>query len=177
MEKIICPLCKKEYETIQMNCSGCGYPFTATEKEKSVFIAQQIIKKNSIKDTKDRVKTVRIMLWFLGQLFIINLISDLIHNDIDLFNILGLLIMGLFFLFCGFLSYKYPLHSILLPLIILTVFHLTTILLLDVSTFLHLLLPKIVIHVFLIIGLIFVIKAEKLKKESLFLSNQKFNTQ
>lgn len=42
---IKCPTCKTDYEVQPEKCNKCGYPFSATDKERSHFIAQQILNK------------------------------------------------------------------------------------------------------------------------------------
>ena len=45
---INCPNCKTNHNTEPEICTECNFPFNATDKEKAIFIGQQIMKKSSI---------------------------------------------------------------------------------------------------------------------------------
>ena len=70
-EIIKCPTCKTEFEAAIDNCDSCGFPFAGTDKEKSVFIGQQIMKKGKISETKKSINQTRIVLFVIAAFYII----------------------------------------------------------------------------------------------------------
>ena len=175
MEKvIICPNCKSNYEIEPPTCSTCGFPFNGTDNEKSLFIGQQILKKGKISDLTDQIKIARIILWFIGGLNI--LLSFLIFNfnpmrEIYIFG--GLFFLGLVFIGFGFLTYKKPFISILIPLIMLLLFY-TMGAIAEPNTLFQGILWKFFFLLGLIYSLVSIIQAEKIRKESDYLKEQKY---
>lgn len=169
---LICPTCKTVYEIQPERCPKCGFPFSGTEKEKSIFIGQQILKKGKVTDTRDRIKRARIILWVIGG---INILFPMIFPDnyptdlVIIFNI----IIGFVFIGFGFLTYNKPLISILIPLIILVLFYISNAII-DPSTIVKGLLWKVLILTGLIYGLVSIIEADKIKKESRFLKEHDY---
>jgi len=172
-EKIICPSCKTEFEKQPEVCSNCAFPFAGTEKEKSIFIGQQILKKGKVSDTKDGIKRARLILWIIGGL---NIVSPFFiyntHSTGAIFIIVGI-ILGLIFIGLGFLTYKKPFISILISLILLLLFY-TIDGLANPSILFQGIIWKIVFLSGLIYGLVSIIQAEKIKKESEFLKKQNY---
>ena len=83
-----------------------------TEKEKAVFIGQQILNKGAVTETKDRIKTARIILWIIGG------VNILLAFFVDPLLGRSTIITGLIFIGFGFLTYKKPLISVVIPLIL-----------------------------------------------------------
>ena len=175
MDKIItCPTCKTEFEIQPEICKKCRFPFTGTEKEKSIFIGQQIFKKGNVSDTTDRIKKARIILWVIGG---INILSPfLIYNNDPLQGIYIItgIIIGLIFIGFGFFTYKKPFISILIPLILLLLFYIIDALA-DPITLIQGITWKVIFLSGLIYGLISIIQSEKIRKESEFLKEQNYN--
>ncbi len=170
--KITCPVCKTNYDNEPEKCLKCEYPFNGTEKEKSIFIGQQIFKKETISEAKAHIKKARIILWVIGGLFLL-MSGFLAYNGMPSASFLGGLILGGIFLGFGFLSYKFPFISILLPFIILFLFY-VTMAIIDISTLLQGLIWKIIFMTGLGYALFSMIQAEKIKKESKFLEEHDY---
>jgi hypothetical protein len=172
-ELIVCPTCKTDYESQPENCKKCGFPFSASDKEKSVFIGQQILKKGNVSDTKDRIKRARIILWVIGAINIVSPFLFYNNNSLQgLYIIMGVF-LGLVFIGFGFLTYKKPFVSILIPLILLVIFYVAAGIV-EPITIIQGLIWKVLFLSGLIYGLVSIIKAEKIRKESLFLKEQNY---
>lgn len=170
---IICPTCKSNYENQPQICTKCGFPFNGTEKEKSLFIGQQILKKGNVNDTKDRIKLARVILWIIGGLNILTPFIFYNNNPArEVFIITGL-VLGLIFIGFGFLTFKKPFISILIPLIILILFY-TIAAIAEPITLFQGIVWKVVFLSGLIYSLISIIQAEKIKKESEYLKEQNY---
>ncbi|MCD4724127.1 MAG: zinc-ribbon domain-containing protein [Bacteroidales bacterium] len=170
---IICPTCKTNYEIQPETCTKCGFPFTGTEKEKSIFIGQQILKKGNVSDTKDRIKRARIILWIIGGLNILSPFLIYNNNPLQGIYIITGIIIGLIFIGFGFFTYKKPLISILIPLILLLLFYIIGAIAEPISL-IQGIIWKVIFVSGLIYGLISIIKAEKIRKESEFLKEQNY---
>jgi hypothetical protein len=161
---VICPTCKTNYDVQPQICAKCGFPFMGTEKEKSIFIGQQIIKKDDLVSAKERIKIARIILCIIGGISIVNGFS----SSSGVAVIVGLIFIG----FC-FLTNKKPLISILIPLIVLLLgYTVQTIISLDLLF--RGLLWKIVFLTVLVSTLVSIIRAEKIRKKSEFLKEQSY---
>jgi len=175
MEKvIICPNCKSNYEIEPPTCSTCGFPFNGTDNEKSLFIAQQILKRGKISDASDQIKKARIILWFIGGFLILVSFLNLIKNPMREIYIFGVLFfLGLLFIGFGFLTYKKPIISILIPLIMLLLFY-TMEEIAEPNTLFQGILVKFFFLFGLLYSLVSVIKAQQIRKESDYLKEQKY---
>lgn len=167
---IVCPTCKTNYETEPETCPKCGFPFSGTEKEKSLFIGQQILKKGKVKDTKDVIKRARIILWVIGGLNL--LISPIYYGGEPVLVIIGL-ITGVLFIGFGLLASVKPFISILIPLILLILAY-TTSAIINPDQFYRGILWKFVFVGVLVYALVSILEAEKLKKESSFMKEQDY---
>lgn len=167
--QIICPTCSSRYETAPTQCGKCGYPFAGTQQEKSVFIGQQILKKGKVSDTSKRVQRARIILWVIGGL---NLLGAFLLNADPIDTVAGLIVAGVFIGF-GFLTYKKPFISMLIPLIILLLNYALAAVD-NPITLVQGLLWKFIFIGSLIYGMISVQEADRLKKESKYLNEQKY---
>jgi hypothetical protein len=165
-----CPTCNTYYDVQPQCCATCGFPFLGTEKEKSVFIGQQIVKKGHIADTKKRIKVARIILWIIGGVNTIMALFFILQNN--LYRGIEVLLVGLLFIWFGFYTCKKPLISILIPFVLLLLSY-TANAIVAPALLLDGLLWKVLSLLGLLIALVSVIKAEKLKKESEFLKAQK----
>jgi hypothetical protein len=146
-----------------VTCSVCSFPFTATDTEKSKFIGQYIFRKGVIKDTDTTIKRVRILLWSIG---IFNIVFPYIafSNDPDLNYIASLyIIWGVIFIGFGFLTYKKPLISVLIPLIIPILFNVYIAIVEPLLIFRWKIWRSAIIGV-LLYSLISIIKAEKIRR-------------
>ena len=172
-EIIKCPNCKTDYETTPDQCANCGYPFAAGDKEKSQFIARQIMKRGKIKDTRNSIRSARIILFIIASINIIfPVIISLTRPVHEITLVLGL-ITGLVFLVFGFTAKKYPFISVLIPLIFLViVYGLSAIA--DPSSIMRGILWKIIFLSILIYSLVNIIQSEQIKSESKHLAEKDY---
>lgn len=173
MEPITCPNCKTIYETETTTCEKCGYPFNASEKEKSIFISEQIMKKSTVSDAKDSIKTARKILWIIAAVnFIVPFALYLQNYYFTLYLIIGI-VTGLLFIGFGFLTYKEPLAAIIIPLSLLLISYI-----IQGIINMEMLFQGFVVKAFYLVGLVYgligIIQAEKTKKESAYLSEQNY---
>lgn len=170
---VVCPVCKTAFSEQPLNCNTCGFPFSGTEKEKSLFIGQQILKKRTVSDTKDKIKRARIILWIIGGM---NLVAPFVAYANapaqNVFIVAGI-ILGLIFIGFGFLAYKRPFISILIPLILLVLLHLAAAIA-DPSTLIKGIILKVLFIGGLVYGLAGIIESEKIRKESEFMQKQQY---
>jgi hypothetical protein len=167
--QIKCPTCKTEYAQQPETCWNCSYPFSGTDKEKSKFIAQQILKKGQISDTKDSIRKARIILFVIAAFSIV--IPFIRYANVPFGSIMIVLsvFIGLIFLFFGFMAQKKPFISILIPLILLVLFYLIEFAIEPLSLFKGILWKALFVGG-LVYSLINIRKSEKIKGESQHLS-------
>jgi len=162
-----CKICKTDYEILPQTCQKCGFPFAGTEKEKTAFSVQQIIKKGHIEESKKHIKIARVILWIIGGF---NLVSSFFYSE-DSVTMITAIIIGLIFIGFGFYTYKKPFISILIPLSFLLLVH-TIIAIIEPATIFQGLILKIIFLFLLIYALVSVMKTRKMMKESEFLKEQ-----
>lgn len=170
----VCPGCKTENDKEINNCAQCSYPFNATKAEQSKFIGQLILKKSTISEAKTKIKRARIALWVIGAYFIFNTLFSFMFISFDLLPIvyyLPLIFFGIIFIGFGFLTYRLPALSIIIPLVLLASYWILNAVL-DTNSILSGLFFKVAIVMILGYALISVFQAQKLKKESSFLNLQ-----
>jgi len=168
-----CPTCKTDYEVYPDNCIKCGYPFSGSDKEKATFVGQQILKKGSISDTKDRIKRARTILWIIGAINVLSAFVLYNNSPLQIVYMITGSIIGLIFIGFGFLTYKKPFISILIPFILLLLFY-TINAIINPFTLFQGLIWKVVFISGLTYGLVSIIQAEKIRKESAFLNEQNY---
>ncbi len=103
---LVCPNCKTNFESKPDLCRSCGFPFKGTDKEKSVFIANQIMKKGKISDKKKRIKISRILLWVIGVFCMIYPLLSFRNTSEASFYFILYYTVALLFIAFGFLTYK-----------------------------------------------------------------------
>ena len=168
-----CPVCKTDYPDSPELCGKCGFPFAGTDKEKSSFIGQQILKKGKITDTQDSIKRARIILWVVGTLNILSCFFFNARDPLYLYYVVAGAAIGVIFIGFGFLAYKKPFLSILIPLVLLLAVYLLQIVD-DPGTILEGIVWKVIFLSGLSYGLINIIRANKIRKESEFLEGQAY---
>ena len=168
-----CKTCKTEYETMPEICSNCGFPFKGTDKEKSHFVAHQILKKNIIKTTKESIKKARTVLFLIGGFNILIPLFKYLNGQYDGIMLFLSIIIGLIFLLFGFTAKYKPFISILIPLSLLSIFYLL-ITIIDPTTLFNGIIWKFIFLGSMIYSLNSIIKSEKIKKESIHLSTKDY---
>lgn len=164
-----CKNCQKEVTPNESICSRCLYPLQGTDKEKASFIAKQILQKGDVTDAFEGLKKARIILFGLGAINLIYL-SISWFKDADIIGSIFNAILAIFFIGCGFLSFKKPALAFLLPLTITGLYYL---LIFIVSPFS--LLSGLLWKVIIISGLAYAFastrKANKALKENKYLAS------
>jgi hypothetical protein len=162
-----CPNCNSTVDTHVDNCLKCRYPFSGTEKEKSLFIAQQIIKVGHIDDAKGSLKTAKTTLFVIG---VVNILLTFFSATSPI--VLGLSIfIGSVFIVFGFIVEKKPFLFLIIPLALLLLFYIGDALV-DPMTLVRGVLWKVIYVTALVYAVIRVKRAEKIKKESQYLGRQ-----
>lgn len=169
----ICPTCKAEYQQQPNVCHYCGYPFAGTEQEKSHFVAHQILKKGTISDTKDSIRNARTILFVIAGFNIVFPFFRFANTQFGGIMIAFSMLIGLVFLFFGFMAKRKPFISILIPFILLVVFYLLD-LWLSPATFGRGIFWKVLFVGGLIYSLICIKKSDRIKTESSFLASKDY---
>ncbi len=172
-ELITCPTCKTNYETQPEKCNNCGYPFLGTDKEKSHFVAHQILKKGEISNTKDSIKKSRTILFVIAGFNIIVPFFRFNNHEYAGFMIGVSIFIGLIFLLFGFLAKKKPFISILIPLILLVSFYFIDALI-EPATLIRGIIWKILFISGLVYSLISIKKSDRIRAESTFLASKDY---
>ena len=66
-----CKICKTEINEDLAVCNVCKYPLKGTDKEQAIFVAKQVMQKSDVKESIERLKKSRIILFILGAFYII----------------------------------------------------------------------------------------------------------
>ncbi len=172
---IKCPGCKTEYENQPEKCNRCGYPFGGSDKEKSHFVAQQIIKKGKLADTKESIGITRAILFVIAGFNIVFPFFNFADVNVQHDNSACALsiFIGLVFLICGFTVKKDPFISILIPFILLILSYAINAII-EPSTLFNGIIIKLFFIGSMTYSLINIIKSEKIKKESEFFANKDY---
>ncbi|SDL06095.1 hypothetical protein SAMN05421823_104269 [Catalinimonas alkaloidigena] len=166
-----CPTCQTAYDLPPDACQHCGFPFAGTEKEKSVFIGQQILKKGTISDTREHIQRARTILWIIGAItMVLAFVQDAPDGISQTFH----LVLGAVFVGFGFLTYKKPFLSILIPLLLLAGYYIA-LALVEPAVLMQGVTRRIVFLGGLVYALVSIVRAEKARKESQFLKGHQYN--
>ena len=161
-----CPTCKTVYESEVDICSKCGFPFHGSDKEKSSFIAQQIIKVGHIEDAKKSVTSARNILLMIGAF---NIILSLITKNIGII-IVGSII-GIGFIVLGLIVKKSPLLFLTIALSILLLLYIADAVQ-DITSLSRGLIIKVAYLTSLGYAIVRVKRAAGFTRESEYLSNK-----
>lgn len=165
-----CPVCQTNNMISAEKCVSCVYPFDASKSEQSKFIGQLILKKSTISEASTKIKRARIALWVIGGYFILSsIISILMVNNFPIAFILPNILFGILFIGFGFLTFRLPVISIIIPSVLLLAYW-VLMAVLDTNAIIRGILFKIVIIMTMGYALVSAIQSQKLKKESDFLS-------
>ena len=170
---IKCPTCKTDYESQPDKCNNCGYPFNGTDKEKSHFVAHQIMKKGKISDTKDSIKRTRTILFVIAGFNIVIPFFKFANAQYGGLMIAMSIFIGLIFLVFGFTAKKKPFISIIIPLILLIIFYVIDAII-EPTTLIRGIVWKILFIGSMIYSLISIIESEKIKRESEHLATKDY---
>jgi hypothetical protein len=172
-ELIKCPTCAVQYEHQPEKCDSCGFPFAGTDTDRSRFIAQQILKRGKISDTKDSIKKARTILFVIAGFNIIVPFFRYTNVQFGGIMIAITVFIGLIFLLFGLLAKKHPMVSVLVPLVMLVFFYAVEGIVSPGTIFRGLLWKAIFIGG-LGYALYNIIEAEKIKRESRHLASNDY---
>jgi hypothetical protein len=161
-----CPNCYSVFDSEIEKCTKCGFPFAGTDHERSVFIGQQVMKVQSIDDARSSLLHARTVLFVLGGLSIISALSAA-----TTFEQVFLGVVGAVFVAFGFMVQKNPIVFLTIALGLLLLFYLADAIA-EPITLVKGLVWKVIFVGSLVYAIIRVRRAEKLKSESDYLSNQ-----
>ncbi len=163
-----CKNCKTEVLNDSPVCEICNYPIAGSESEQAEFIAKQVIQKSDVKESIERLKKARLLLFILGAFYVIGSLIPIINKG-ALSIVIGVII-GLMFIGFGLLTFKRPKQALLIPLVIIVTYYI--ILLLVMPEYLWRgVLWKIIVLTGLSYGYFGVRKSDKILKENKYLAS------
>ena len=110
-----CSYCKNPIKESDEFCPSCKFPLKGTEKEKSIFIGQQILKKDTIKKAIGARKFAKYIMIFIGLWYVLYPMINLFSNNYTIGDLIQLFI-GLIFIVLGLISNKTPQFSLLIAI-------------------------------------------------------------
>lgn len=123
MEKAHCPSCHKVYTSDMRpdTCYDCDFPFLGTEKEKSVHIGQNLLKKNVISDASSAVKRATNLLLVLAAIYLFSAAwaEFTTPNGLEIIDLIIYAWLVVCFIFCAALLSKSPIVFSVIPLVAL----------------------------------------------------------
>lgn len=163
-----CPNCKEICDTKADKCASCGYPFSGTEAEKSTFIGDQVLKVGRLEvDAKDTLRNAKLTLFIIGGM---NIILSFVMITSPITLIISVII-GLAFIVFGFFVEEEPLLFLVIALVLLLLLYVGDAVF-DPAMFMKGILWKILYVTTLIYGIIRIRLADKIRKESDYLSQK-----
>ena len=172
-EKIKCPNCKSLFDEQPVECFECGYPFSGSEKQKSIFIGQQIMKESEIEKTKKTIRKSQNILYFIGAFSVIVSLFKTITESYSALAFAVDAFLGMAFILLGLLAKKQPFIFILTALALLLLVYT-----LQAINNPHTLYQGVLLKLFFIGSLIFSLtsikKATQIQKESIYLSKNSY---
>ena len=165
-----CNVCKSGYSEGTSHCAICRFPIDGSEKDQVKFRAKLVMQKSDVVYSFKSLTKARIVLFLLGTFFLVMsfIIFNRLGGKIDIFLNIGI---GIVFIGFGFLSFKKPKLSLLIPLCIIVLYYIL-IALIDLTLLWQGLLYKVIILSGLGYGFFSVWKADKILKENPYLAEQ-----
>ena len=164
-----CPVCQTENDESNEHCINCNYPFSASQKERSKYIGQMIVKKSSINEANTKIKRARIVLWIIGGFFILGAVLQLFQPfTLPLLYYAPNVVLGLVFIGFGFLTFRLPIIATIIPLILITAYW-VFLMSQDMTLFFKGILYKIATFVILVYAAYAAVEADRIRKENNFL--------
>lgn len=163
-----CKNCNTQVDENITTCKICKYPIGGNEKEQASFIAKQVMQKGDVLESIKRVKTSRMILFFLGisNTILLFFVSDITLSTQYIISLsIGLLLIGF-----GFLSFKKPKIALLIPLCLYLAYYLF-LLLINPMYFFSGIAWKIIIVMGLSYGYLSVLKSDKILKNNKYLAS------
>lgn len=162
MTEIKCPNCKEEVSQVEIECTNCSFPLAGTEKEKAIFIGQQIANKSKIGDAQESQSKTQKILYFTGAFQLFNAFRAY-NGNLETSDIVFFIILGSLFIVFGFLSSKKPILFISLALGLILCYY-ALLYFINPQLIFQGIVWKIVIIAFLIYGIYSAFEEKRLKK-------------
>jgi hypothetical protein len=94
-----CSYCKININEAYDFCPNCKYPIKGTEKEQSIFIGQQILKKGTIEDANIVRKNASYILLIIGIVNVVSTIFWHLQSRMHMIDLIVGLFVGIVFIF------------------------------------------------------------------------------
>lgn len=111
-KKYQCNYCKNPISDSNEFCPNCQYPIKGTDKEKSIFIGQQILKKDDLKMAKWFRFLSSFVLIGIGIWILVSFFSEMSNPNAASDLIMTGLIIGSILILLGLLTSKIPILSL-----------------------------------------------------------------
>ena len=165
MENNQCPCCKKDTPKSYDLCAHCKFPFSGSEKEKSVHIGKFISDKNIIEKSEDTIQNSKKILYYIVAANIFAMVFSVFKNQHDIFSIILTSCITVIFLICAIFLNKNPKIFTIIPLVMLLLIY-TINFLFDSRTFFQGIIFKTIFVLALCYNLYTLNLANKFKKEN-----------
>ncbi len=140
-------------------CSNCGFPERGTEKEKAIFIANAVMKKNGHLDVDEKINSGKKTLLILAALCVVfGFISYGVNNDISV--LVSNLILAVIYAGLAWLATTKPFAALLSALLLYIMIHILNAIV-DVTTIYQGLLVKVLVITYLSKGVYSAMNQEK----------------
>lgn len=159
-----CPACKNENEVEVGLCETCNFPFSGTDKEKSIHIGRFISQKGVIVDSHDALTKSQFLLYLAAGMYTLSVIinfSLLLNNLFALiFNAAVILVL----IVSGILLKRAPVVFLLVPFFVLLSIYVSNYVI-DPRTLFQGIAFKLIILGSLVYSIYNYAKSEKFKKK------------
>ena len=106
-----CACCNTEYNSTDIHCASCGFPFQGTEQERHQYLVQYISNRNDKEEAQSKIKSSKIVLYLLAAFTIVwSIIS--FFNDADIKLIIMNLLLAFLYAGLGYWSNTKPFAAI-----------------------------------------------------------------
>ncbi|PCE66378.1 hypothetical protein [Sediminicola luteus] len=119
MEKKVCPACGFYSLEAHHFCDNCNYPFSGTDKERSVHIARFIDAKGVVADAEDSILRSQKIIFAVAAVNTVFMVIGAVNGGMDVLGFGLTLIVTVTILLCGVFIKKQPVFFTLVPLILI----------------------------------------------------------
>ncbi|OHX65751.1 hypothetical protein [Flammeovirga pacifica] len=122
-ELLVCSNCETTHESTQQDCEVCHYPILGTDKEQSKFLAKQINQKAEVKDSLNKMKLSKNLLFGIGVFNLCMVAFQLlVQNTGFTFGVGIQTALGGLFMFFAYMTNKSPLFATGGPIIMYLIY-------------------------------------------------------
>jgi len=113
----VCSQCSTEMISASKFCTHCGFPEQGDEKEKAIFHAKKVMKKNQVADDHKKINSARNTLyWMAGIFFVFGLFYFFTTNDTG--TLIVNVILAVIYLVLAYWSQTKPFAALLSALLL-----------------------------------------------------------